>query len=209
MSFDKKTVRIWILVFIFLLQITATKGYSNGLERNDLISYGFRLVVDGHTVEVHTEENDAIRILFHPDNIKPIGLYDRMIGIKIGIPYNFQIPPEEGFDPSDPEYGAIAGKTLYFYDVEVYEVEGVDPNGNQNNSPNNLLAIILGTVLGIAGLVAVTYLSYRFGPSIFAKRCSVCKSKAVGRCKICEQKFCNSCYSTGCPNCKGRTLIRF
>ncbi|MHA1303253.1 MAG: hypothetical protein ACTSQE_04660 [Candidatus Heimdallarchaeaceae archaeon] len=201
--------RISIIVLCILLIIPEleSRAYDDGLEENDLITYGFHLIVDGKTIEYH-DEYTPVRILFNEKNIKPVGLYKRMLGMKLGVPKSFDVPPEEGFDASDPQWGYLAGKTLHYQNVEIYSVEGVDTNTNNNGSGNaNILEIIV-VILGITGSFVVAFGIYRIYPKIFFKRCSICKARAVGKCSSCHELFCTRCFSNGCPKCKSRTLIR-
>ena len=71
------------------------------------------------------------------------------------------------------------------------------------------ILIILAVLLGLGGVVAISYYAYRYSPKIFGKRCSTCKKLAIGSCKNCGKKYCERCFSNGCPSCKGRSLVRF
>jgi hypothetical protein len=183
------------------------------VEDGDYLDYGYQMLVEGSIVETRTEAN-PFQIVIASDNCVPPGLYEHLIGMYNGqIKTNIIIPPEDGFLPSDPTYGAYAGKAVTFNNLQIYKINGYHytelPTQPPPKSFGFWLLTIGGSILGVAGAVLLIYGGYRFLPKLLGKRCLTCKKSAVGQCKNCGKAFCNTCYSAGCPNCKGRSLIRF
>ena len=204
-----------IMPIIVGISVTSTPTYANQftVEDGDLVDYGYQMYVEGALVETKTEANPA-KISVNEGNTIPPGLYDYLIGMRNGaIKTNIIIPPEDGFSPIDPNYGAYSGKAITFNNLQVYMINGYYYTDLTTEPPPRTfvfwLLTIGGSILGVAGAILLIYGGYRFYPKLFGKRCLACKKGAVGSCKNCGKPFCNSCYSAGCPACKGRSLIRF
>lgn len=201
-----------ITPIIVTLFIYSTPCYADkyALEQGDFVDYGYQLFINGLLIET-IPEPDAISINFAPDIINPIGLFEPMLGMKNGASKDITVQPAQGFLPSDPKYGIYAGEVLEFRDLTIYAInhfsytEVYPPNGGDFG---RVLLIILGVILGLGGVVGISYVLYRYSPKIFGKRCLTCKSLAIGKCRNCGKSFCEKCFSNGCPVCKGRSLIR-
>ncbi|NPD89345.1 MAG: hypothetical protein HGN29_11520 [Asgard group archaeon] len=214
----RKSIKIsYFFIFIFTIScIQVSLNNSAALpvvKKNDLISLGYRLTVSAVQVEVFTEEapfKGQVAI----DVIKPIGLYNEIIGMKLGEVRNLIVAKEDGFSEYDPKYGIYANLTLYYDDLTIFEINGVHITEIENGglTPGSFGFYFLRVVLGLLGATAFIFLiygGYKFYPRIFGKRCTVCKTLAVGTCRKCGRVFCERCYSNGCPYCKSRTMIRF
>jgi len=179
----------------------------------DLLAYGYTLVANSTTIEVKTESNpEKKQILL--GFTQPEGLYLELIGMELGQVKNAIITPDLGFLPADPDYGHLAGLTLYYNNLKVYEINGyhitdIPTNGPEPGSFGYIFLRIVIALVSVAGAGLLVYGGYRFYPRLFGKKCAVCKGIAIGTCKKCGEVFCNRCYSSGCPDCKSRTLIRF
>ncbi|MHA1114586.1 MAG: FKBP-type peptidyl-prolyl cis-trans isomerase [Candidatus Heimdallarchaeum aukensis] len=198
---------IFTILFLPVIFVTPIHSYDNGIQDNDLVSFGYHLLVDGKTIEYY-DSSIPKKILFNENNIKPIGLYTRMLGMKIGEKRNFDVPPEEGFDASDPDYGYLAGKLLHYQNVEIYGVEGVSSTTSSPSGNFNFLKFII-VLSGIGGSLVLIYCGFKVYPKLFFKKCSICNKKAIGKCSKCGQSYCIHCFRNGCPSCNGRTLVRF
>ncbi len=206
---------VMIIPIITGISIVSTPTLANQytIEDGDYIDYGYQMLVDSAIVETRTEAN-PFQIVIMEDNCVPPGLYIHLIGMNNGeIKTNIIIPPEEGFLPSDPTYGAYSGKAVTFNNLQIYKINGYHytelPTQPEPRSFVFWILTIGGTILGLAAAVLLIYGGYRYYPKLFGKRCLTCKRSAAGYCKNCGKSFCNTCYSNGCPNCKGRSLIRF
>jgi hypothetical protein len=183
------------------------------VEENDLISIGYRLTVSAVVVEVYTETN-PFKGQVATDVIRPIGLYNGIIGMELGEVRALIVAAADGFSEYDPEYGAYAGFTLYYDDLTIFEINGVHITDVENGGlrPGSFgfyfLRIVL-SIVGVAAFVFLVYGGYKLYPKVLGKRCVVCKTLAVGTCRKCGRVFCERCYSNGCPYCKSRTMIRF
>ncbi len=207
-----------LMMFVIPMVVTLTVSYSNPcyadkyvLERGDFVDFGFQLWVSGILQETVTEAN-AISINFTPETCRPPGLYDPLLGMKNGeTKAQVTVSAAEGFPSDDPDFGGWAGEELVFKNLKIYEINGfpyTDVYPNTGSDFGRTLLIILGVVLGLGGVIGISYVLYRFSPRIFGKRCLTCKSLAVGKCTKCGKSFCEKCFSNGCPSCKGRSLIR-
>ncbi|MCE7741355.1 MAG: hypothetical protein GOP50_02755 [Candidatus Heimdallarchaeota archaeon] len=207
-----------LLMIIVPIIVTLTVNYSSPcyadkyiLEQGDFVDYGYQLFVNTLQVETITEAN-AISINFAPEIVNPPGLFGALLGMKNGATKNnVIIPPEDGFDVTDPVYGIYAGETLVYQNLQIYEINHFHYTEVYTDGTSDFgttLLIILGVVLGVGGVIGISYVVYRYGPKIFGKRCLTCKTLAVGKCKNCGESFCEKCFSNGCPSCKGRSLIR-
>ncbi len=210
------------LLFMILTSIVLTTSvdYSTPcyadeykVHDGDFVYFGYQLIVNSLTIETKTE-SDPVQVNFAPETLNPPGLYDALKGMKNGqIKSTVTIyPGEDGFSPSDPVYGAYAESILTYKNLQVYNINGfpytdVYPEGV--GSFGRTLLIVVGVILGIGGVVGISYVIYRFSPKIFGKRCLKCKTLAIGSCKNCGANFCEKCFSNGCTSCKGRSLIRF
>jgi hypothetical protein len=183
------------------------------VEANDLVSIGYRLTASATLVEVYTEEA-PFKGQVAVDVIRPIGLYNGIIGMELGELKDLIVSPEDGFSEFDPEYGVYAGLTLYYDGLIIYEINGVHITDIENGGlrPGTFGFYFLRVMLSIVGVTAFVFMvygGYKLYPRIFGKRCAVCKTLAVGTCRKCGRVFCERCYSNGCPYCKSRTMIRF
>jgi hypothetical protein len=215
----KNNVLLYFLVFSILsvsfIYILPCSAAIPVVKDGDLISYGYKMYAMG-TLQSTRDESNPVQIRIRKINdtynsINPPGLYDVLIGMKLGqIKTNVIIPPDEGFASDDPTFGFLHGYTLTFNNLRVFEINGIyyTETTPGSNGPFPWLPVVLG-ILGFAGIVFLSYGIYKFSPKIFGKRCSICKKRAVGKCKNCGAIFCVQCFSNGCPNCKSRSLIRF
>ncbi len=179
----------------------------------DVLAYGYTLVANLSTVDVFTEE-DPVRKQVLLGYTQPEGLYHALIGMMLGQTKDVTVTPDQGYLPGDPDYGHLAGLTLYFTGLKVYEINGyhitdVPTNGPPPGSFGYIFIRIVIALVSIAGAGLLGYGVYRFYPRVFGKKCAVCKKVAIGSCKKCGALYCDTCYSNGCPACKSRTLIRF
>ena len=202
------------VILVSTISIEPVKAEKVYVEEGDLISFGYRLVVNTFTFEVKDEDNPK-KVWFTEPNFKPPGLYDDLLGMELGsIKNNVIVYPEEGYTVDDGSYAGLANQTLYYYDIKIYEVGGYyytdyESNGGETPSFGKIFLNILYSILGIGGVVLIGFGIYKLYPRILEKRCVTCKSLAVGACKKCGKHFCETCYSNGCPYCKSRTLLRF
>ncbi|MHA1687021.1 MAG: FKBP-type peptidyl-prolyl cis-trans isomerase [Candidatus Heimdallarchaeaceae archaeon] len=206
----------FIFVFVLLQLILSTSLSYAALptvKDGDIVSFGYTLVVDGQTIEVHNT-NNPVKKLFSSDNIRPPGLYKALKGMELNERKDVVVPPEDGFTDEDWQYTDLIGKTLYYYDLQVYAINGKEITDFKTGafSPDTFgyyfLRISLG-ILGAAAAIFFGYLVYKYYQRIFGKKCVICKKLAVGRCMKCGRTYCESCYSNGCPYCKSRKLVRF
>ena len=179
----------------------------------DILAYGYTLVANATTIETKTESNPVKKQVLLGFT-KPEGLYYELIGMRLGEVKNAIITPDLGFLPSDSEYGHLAGLTLYYNNLKVYEINGyhiseIPTNGLSPGSFGYIFIRIIIALVSVAGAGLLGYGIYRYYPKLFGKKCTVCKSVAIGSCKKCGEVYCDKCYSNGCPKCKSRTLIRF
>ncbi|MCG3219982.1 MAG: FKBP-type peptidyl-prolyl cis-trans isomerase, partial [Candidatus Heimdallarchaeota archaeon] len=123
------------------------------VKENDLISIGYRLTVSAALVEVYTKQS-PFKGQVAIDIIRPIGLYNEVIGMKLGEVRNLIVAPEDGFSEYDPEYGAYAGLTLYYDDLTIFEVNGVHITDVENGglTPGSFGFYFLRVVLGLLGV---------------------------------------------------------
>jgi len=198
---------VFAILFFSVIVAIPIQGYDSGLQDNDLVSFGYHLLVDGKTIEYY-DSSIPKKTLFNENNIKPIGLYNRMLGMKIGEKRNFDIPPEEGFDVSDPDYGYLAGKLLHYQNVEVYDVQGVSSTTSPPSGNFDFFKFII-VLSSVGGSLILIYGGVKVYPKLFFKKCSICKKKAIGKCSKCGKNYCIHCFQNGCPSCNGRTLVRF
>ena len=183
------------------------------VKENDLVAIGYRLTISAVLVEVYTVQT-PFKGQVALDIIRPIGLFNEVIGMKLGEVKNLIVAPEDGFSEFDSEYSAYAGLTLYYDDLTIFEINGVHITEVENGgiTPGSFGFYFLRVVLGLLGGTAFVFLiygGYKLYPRVFGKRCAVCKTLAVGTCRKCGKVFCERCYSNGCPYCKSRTMIRF
>ena len=209
-----KASLVFLLSIIIFTQPAYTERCSAAppyVEAGDLLSYGYRLEVDHVVIDYYNREAPAMKRLV-PDIVTPEGLFNALIGMALHTPKDITVLPEEGFTFSDPYHPELEGKTLYYYALEVYEINGVstteEPDDNLGLFGYYFLRIGLG-VLGFGAVLGLIYFGYRYYPKIFGKRCLVCNKSAIGKCTKCNKAFCERCYSNGCPACKSRTLIHF
>lgn len=212
---NRKIIPLCLIAFVVFVPMVflSVSAYTpeKGVESGEIIEYGYvlRAGEDPQIIEVFSKTQPKKQRVV-PDVVRPIGLYERIIGLKLGQIYRLEIPPDEGFSQNDPEYGHLAGKTLYYMDLQIYKVHGYTPSGEE--SGNSIGSIIITTIIVIGSIAAggfVSFVIYRSASRVFAKRCKTCKKVAVGKCSNCGRAFCNRCYSSGCPYCKGRKLILF
>ncbi|MHA1199244.1 MAG: hypothetical protein ACTSQF_07850 [Candidatus Heimdallarchaeaceae archaeon] len=207
-----------LLMLIIPIVVSVTVSYSEPcyadkyvLERGDFVDFGFQLWVGGFLQETVTEAN-ALSMNFTPETCRPPGLYDDLLGMKNGgTKDQVTVSAAEGFAPDDQDFGSWAGEELVFKNLKIYEINFfpyTDVYTGGTSDFGRTLLIILGVVLGIGGVIGISYVAYRYSPKIFGKRCLTCKSLAVGKCKNCGESFCENCFSSGCSSCKGRSLIR-
>ncbi len=206
MKFSLKISFALIILIISLSSANRINAYNNGIEDNDFITFGYHLIVDAKTIEFYNE-NSPRRVLFTKDIVKPIGFYNRLLGMKIGEIKNFDVPASEGFSSDDPKWSYLAGKALHYQNVQIYDVEGV--NTETTHKPYVNIVKIIAIILGVISTPFIAYGSYKLYKKLFYKRCSICKKPAVGRCSSCGALYCATCFSNGCPKCGSRKLIRF
>ena len=200
------------LSFSFSSSFKLSKGATPAVESGDLVGYSYRLVAIGTLIEVKTEDDPKKVVL--TSLVSPPGLYDELLGMKLGQVKDAVIPPEEGFSSSDPTYGYLFNTTLYFNDLKVVMLNNIyytdlPTNGFLPGTFGYYFIRIIGGLLGAAAVVFLVYGGYKLYPRILGKKCMTCKKLAIGTCKKCGENFCERCYSNGCPNCKSRTLLRF
>jgi hypothetical protein len=202
------------LTFSYFLAVNENVLAAPVVEHNDFVAYGYRLIARTEIVEIKDVDN-PVKIQINTETANPPGIYDKLIGMELGEIKDVIIPPELGFSFSDPTYGSYANVTLYFYDLTVFEINGVhitDLPTNGGITPGSFgyyfLRVVLG-LIGAAAIVLLVYGGYKYYPRLFGKRCATCKQIAVGTCKKCGRVFCERCYSNGCPYCKSRTMLRF
>ena len=208
-------------VFLFLITILVILQYSPSdsiaappkVKDGDLLSIGYKLTVQATTIAEYTESYPLkFRILI---TFQPPGLYDAIIGMALGTNKDVTVLPEDGFSPLDEDYPQLAGQTLYYTNLKIYEINGyyyTDLPTSGINVPGTFgyYAIRVGLgLLGAAVFAGLVYGGYRLYPRFFGKKCLVCKELAIGTCVKCGKNFCERCYSNGCPSCKGRSLKRF
>ncbi|MBY8999385.1 MAG: hypothetical protein KGD64_00550 [Candidatus Heimdallarchaeota archaeon] len=210
-------------LFLFLLLFLATIQYvpSDSLaaipvvEDGDFLSFGYTLEANATIIETYTETNTRkIRIL--EQTFTPPGLFDELVGMPLGSNKGVVVvPPEEGFLPTDlnPTYAYLTGFALYYTNLKIYEINGEHytdlPTVGTEPGTFGYYALRIGLgLIGVAAFVGLVYGGYRLYPRVFGKRCAVCKALAIGTCTKCGRKFCERCYSNGCPYCKARTLKR-
>lgn len=209
---------IILSIVIVLLTVNLSSSVSRlstaatpTVQPGDLVGYSYRLVANGSLVEVKTEDDPEKRRLA-PD-ISPPGLFDELLGMKLGGIKDAVIPPEKGFAITDFEYGHLFNLTLYFNDLKVVILNNIhytDINTGFNPGTFGYYFIrIGGGILGAAVVVFLVYGGYKIYPKVLGKKCVACKKIAIGTCKKCGRTFCENCYSNGCPFCKSRTLLRF
>lgn len=209
----KKFTAFSILILLYIsFSVSYTHAALPTVNDGDIIAYGYRLVVDGEKIEEYTQDN-PVKIVFSTENIRPPGLYKAMKGMKLDESKDIVVPPEEGFTEDDWEYANLVGKTLYYYNVHIFSINGKDiseikTNSGLENFGYYFLRISLG-LIGAAAFILLIYFGYKIYPRFFGKRCVVCHKLAVGKCSKCGRTFCKACYSNGCPYCKGRKLILF
>lgn len=196
----------------FSSSLKLSKGAPPVVEDGDLVGFSYRLVAIGTLIEVKTEADPEKAVL--TSYISPPGLYDELVGMRLGQIKDAVIPPEEGFSSSDPTYGYLFNTTLYYNDLKVVMLNNVfytdiNTNGFLPGSFGYYFIRIAGGLLGTAAVVFLVYGGYKLYPRILGKKCMVCKTLAIGSCKKCGENFCEKCYSNGCPACKSRTLLRF
>ena len=205
-----------IVIALLTVNISSSIKLSNAaipvVEPGDLVGYSYRLIANGSLIEVKTEDEPEKRRLM-PD-ISPPGLFDELVGMKLGEIKDAVIPPEEGFAISDPIYGYLYNITLYFNDLKVIILNNVhytdiNTNGFNPGTFGYYFIRVGGGILGAAAAVFLVYGGYKLYPRILGKKCIACKKLAIGTCKKCGNIFCETCYSNGCPNCNSRTLLRF
>ncbi len=183
------------------------------VEDGDMLSFSYTLKVEAETVETYTEANPRkTRII--GATFTPPGLFNALLGMPLGSSTKVDVPPEDGFLPTDSQYPHLAGKTLYYTNLKILEINfehytDLPTNGAEPGS-FGYYAIRVGLgLVGAAAFVGLVYGGYRLYPKVFGKRCEVCKTLAIGTCTKCGRKFCERCYSNGCPYCKARTMKRF
>lgn len=183
------------------------------VEDGDLLSLSYTLTADANVIETFTEANPRrIRIL--GASFTPPGLFNALLGMSLGSNKDVVVPPEEGFLPTDIDYAYLTGLTLYYKGLKVLEINGIYytdlPTSGTEPGSFGYYAIRVGLgLVGAAAFIGLVYGGYRLYPKIFGKRCAICKTLAIGTCTKCGRRFCERCYSNGCPYCKARTLIRF
>jgi len=202
-----------IISAIFPLYAHSALAALPTVKDGDLIEFGYTLVVDGQIIEKYTSSQPlAKRIL--PDLIQPPGLYNALIGMTLNQPKDVVVPPEDGFAKDDPQHGDLAGKTLYYYGLEVYSINGksitdFNTGGSSLASFGYYFVRVLLGLLGVGVAVGLGYGTFLLYKKLFSKRCVVCKKPADGQCKKCGRYFCKTCYAMGCPYCGSRKLVLF
>ncbi len=204
-----------ILLSLVVVQYVSSDSFAAipVVEDGDMLAFGYTLTADAEIVETYTEEIPH-RIFIRVGTFTPPGLYNALLGMALGSNKDVVVPPEEGFLPTDPDHADLAGLTLYYNNLKVFEINGIyytdlSTNGTEPGS-FGYYAIRVGLgLVGAAAFVGLVYGGYRLYPKVFGKRCAICKTLAIGTCTKCGRKFCERCYSNGCPYCKARTLIRF
>ncbi len=183
------------------------------VEDGDILSFSYTLTADANVVETYTEAVPR-RIRIISASFTPPGLFNALVGMSLGSIKDVVVPPEEGFLPTDDKYPHLTGLTLYYTNLKVLEINlehytDLPTSGTEPGS-FGFYAIRVGLgLVGAAAFVGLVYGGYRVYPKVFGKRCVVCKTLAIGTCTKCGRRFCERCYSNGCPYCKARTLQRF
>ena len=183
------------------------------VEDGDLLSFSYTLTADANIIETYTEANPR-RVRIIGETFTPPGLFNALLGMPLGSNKDAIVSPEEGFLPTDIEFAYLAGLTLYYTNLKIFEINGIHytdlPTNGTEPGSFGYYAIRVGLgLVGAAAFVGLVFGSYRLYPKVFGKRCAICKTLAIGTCTKCGRKFCERCYSNGCPYCKARTLIRF
>ena len=183
------------------------------VENGDFLALSYTLTADNTVIETYTEESPR-RTVVRESTFTPPGLFDALQGMALGSLKDVTVPPDEGFLPTDLDYPHLTGLTLYYTSLKVVEINGAHytdlPTGGTEPGTFGFYAIRVTIGLaGAAAFVGLVWGGYKLYPRIFGKRCEVCRELAIGTCTKCGRKFCERCYSNGCPACKARTLKRF
>lgn len=212
-----KRTQLFMVIILSLVAFqyfpSSSKAAVPVVEDGDLLAFSYSLTANTTLIEAYTEENPRrIRVL--SATFTPPGLFKGLEGMSLGSTDDITVYPDEGFLPTDPDYGFLAGLTLYYTHVKILEINGVYytdlPTGGTEPGTFGYYAIRVGLgLLGAAAFAGLVWGGYKLYPKVLGKRCVVCKSSAIGICVKCGRKFCDRCYSNGCPYCKARTLKRF
>ncbi len=213
-----KRTQLFLVILLSLVVVQYVPSDSLAaipvVEDGDMLSFSYTLkVVEANFVETYTEANPR-KILFLEATFTPSGLFNALLNMPLGSNKDVVVPPEDGFLPSDSQYSHLSGLTLYYTNLKVLEINSehytdLPTNGAEPGS-FGYYAIRVGLgLVGAAAFVGLVYGGYRLYPKVFGKRCEVCKTLAIGTCTKCGRKFCERCYSNGCPYCKARTMKRF
>ncbi len=207
MRFNKLVFYSLLVAVVIYSNIgSTTLAYSSttGIEPNDLVRFKYSLYVSGEHIETKT-----LNVLTNNGAIRPDGLYEAVLGMKIGqVKAQVNVPAEKGYKEKDASYQRFIGMALVFRNIEILHVEGhSSPNGDQATNFEDILMIIAIAAIVVVSLTFLVFFFYRYGPKIFGKKCSNCKNLAVGNCIKCNKKFCRICYSNGCPNCKSKKMV--
>ena len=212
-----KKTQLFLVILISLVVVQYIPSNSSAatpvVEDGDILSFGYILTANAGTVETYTEANPRKTRVLESD-FTPPGLFNALLGMPLGSNKDVAVPPEDGFLPTDTQHPELAGLTLYYTNLKVFEINGVSytdlPTNGTEPGSFGYYAIRVGLgLVGAAAFVGLVYGGYRLYPKVFGKKCAICKTLAVGSCTKCGRKFCERCYSNGCPYCKARTLRRF
>ncbi len=212
-----KRTQLFLVILLSLIVVQYVPSDSLAVipvvEDGDMLSFGYTLTANALTVETYTEANPRKTRVFE-SSFTPPGLFNALLSMPLGTSKKVDVPPEEGFLHTDPNHAELAGLTLYYTNLKVFEINGLFytdlPTSGTEPGSFGFYAIRVGLgLVGAAAFVGLVYGGYRLYPKVFGKKCAICKTLAVGSCTKCGRKFCERCYSNGCPYCKARTLRRF
>jgi len=212
-----KRTQLFLVIFLSLVVVQYVPSDSLAaipvVEDGDMLSFSYTLTANASIVETYTEANPR-RTRVIGETFTPPGLFNALLGMPLGSNKDVVVAPEDGFLPTDLKYAYLTGFTLYYTNLKVLEINlehytDLPINGAEPGSFGYYAIRVSLGIVGAAAFVGLVYGSYRLYPKVFGKRCVVCKILAIGTCTKCGRKFCERCYSNGCPYCKARTMKRF
>ena len=172
----KAKIKVFVIITLLMapLMINNSVAYSeeNGIEDGDRILYGYVLYDEETDVTQNITETQPKNVKVSEETIRPIGLYNAIIGMKEGQKINLIVPPSEGFTLEDETLWWLAGKTIYYEGLEIYKV--YPKTSTPGTTPTWLRPILI--ILGIAAGSAIILLGWHFGKKIFVKRCINCST---------------------------------